>query len=358
MLVATIKTVRARIEKTAPGSLNENNTKATLIDPVLRALGWDTEDIEEVVHEYRTKSKDKPVDYALLVAREPKLFIEAKALGENLNDPRWANQIMGYAAVAGVEWIVLTDGNEYRVYNAHATVPVEQKLLRTVRLQDETSAAAEVLGLLARDQIQLNRIETLWRAHFVDRQVRAALERLFTIEEELFLVNHVLHSTKNLSAEEVRGSLRRCKATLDFPLSPDDLAAALPKPTGRSRKQQQAAASEASVDSSEPVTLEQLISSGILKPPVKLTKKYKGRDLEAKILSDGTVTCLGQKYTSLSQAGGAARAEVAGMGTDGKLPATNGWDFWKYRCPDGTLEPISAARDEYLARNGQSKSTA
>ena len=62
-------------------------------------------------------------------ARE--LFVEAKALGGNLNDRRWANQIMGYAAVAGVEWVVLTNGDEYRIYNSHATVPVEQKVFRT-----------------------------------------------------------------------------------------------------------------------------------------------------------------------------------------------------------------------------------
>ena len=37
---------------------------------------------------------------------------------------------MGYASVAGVEWVVLTDGNEYRIYNSHATVPVEEKLLK------------------------------------------------------------------------------------------------------------------------------------------------------------------------------------------------------------------------------------
>ena len=40
------------------------------------------------------------MDYGLLALRAPKLFVEAKPLGENLDDRRWASQIMGYASVA------------------------------------------------------------------------------------------------------------------------------------------------------------------------------------------------------------------------------------------------------------------
>ena len=107
-LAKTLAEVRRRIALSAKRGLNEQNTKATLIDPVLRALGWDTENIEEVVREYRVKNRDKPVDYGLLTMRTPRLFVEAKGLGEHLQDRRWINQIMGYAAVAGVRWIVLT----------------------------------------------------------------------------------------------------------------------------------------------------------------------------------------------------------------------------------------------------------
>jgi hypothetical protein len=107
--------VRERIVRYRDGGIGEQDTKAALIDPVLRALGWDVEDLEEVQREYRLKGGDNPVDYALSILRTPRLFVEAKALGGNLNDRRWANQIMGFAAVAGVEWVVLTNGDEYRI---------------------------------------------------------------------------------------------------------------------------------------------------------------------------------------------------------------------------------------------------
>ena len=110
MLPRVLADVRIRIAKRS--RLNENDTKATLIEPVLAALGWDVHDVEEVAREHKAP-RGKPVDYALLVMREPKLYVEAKALGENIDDGRFASQIMGYAAVAGVPWPVVTIGDEW-----------------------------------------------------------------------------------------------------------------------------------------------------------------------------------------------------------------------------------------------------
>ena len=80
--------IRERIGRLRSSGLDEQNTKAALIEPVLRALGWDIEDVDEVRREYRRKGADNPVDYALLILRAPRLFIEAKAVGQNLDDRR------------------------------------------------------------------------------------------------------------------------------------------------------------------------------------------------------------------------------------------------------------------------------
>lgn len=87
---------------TRPGPrVGEQNTKAAVIEPVLAALGWSLFDLDEVQREYRRRSTDNPVDYALLLLRKPRLFVEAKGVGENLDDPRWANQTISYATAAG-----------------------------------------------------------------------------------------------------------------------------------------------------------------------------------------------------------------------------------------------------------------
>ncbi|MBL6276078.1 hypothetical protein JMF97_07885 [Micromonospora fiedleri] len=92
--------------------IGEMDTRVALIEPIIGALGWDLYDLDQVRREYRRRGVDNPVDYALLLLRTPRLFIEAKGLGENLDDPRWANQTIGYATMAGVEWVALTDGAE------------------------------------------------------------------------------------------------------------------------------------------------------------------------------------------------------------------------------------------------------
>ena len=80
-LTKAIAGVRSRVARfQSSRRINEENTKAWLIDPILRAIGWNNEETDEVQREYKMKSTDKPVDYALILARRPRLFIEAKAL--------------------------------------------------------------------------------------------------------------------------------------------------------------------------------------------------------------------------------------------------------------------------------------
>ncbi len=349
-LADEVAKVAERVRKATKGKLNEQNTKASMIEPVLRALGWDTEDVDEVVREFRHRPKDPPVDYGLLVNREPKLFVEAKAHGENLGDQRWANQIMGYASVAGVEWIVLTNGDEYRIYNALAKVHVEKKLFRECRLSQDPARAVETLALLAKDQLDENRIDVLWKAHFVDRQVREALSELFDGEHDMAIVNAVQRRTRDLDADEVRASLRRCKAHFEFPQSTVEELARSAK---RAKKSAPAATS---TERKQPVfnnvTLKDLIDAGVIRAPLPLFKRFKGRDFEARIEPDGSVTFRGKRYDTLSAAGSEARATVIGPRADGSLPATNGWSFWMYRAADGSEQEIDHARQGYLRARG------
>lgn len=347
-----VSQVRARIQKAPAKGLNEQNTKATLIEPVLDALGWDTRDVEEVAREFRLRSSDKPVDYGLLQLRGPRLFVEAKALGENLDDHRWANQIMGYASVAGVAWIVLTNGDEYRIYNSHAAVPIDQKMFRSVKISDERSDCVETLGLLGRDQLEEKRLDVLWRAHFVDRQVRAAIEHLFAPDRESVVVKYVRARAKDLSEEEVCASLRRCKLTLDFPVPLEDL---IEKNGGVGRSAQDSDESVAREKSNPGVSLNDLFVAGILRPPVAIQCQYRGNLLRARIEADGSTTWNGKRYPSLSTAGAVARASITGKRKDGTPAPINGWTFWNYANDRGEWVHIDAARQEFLGSKAKNE---
>ena len=347
-LERTVADVRRRILRATSRRLNEENTKATLIEPVLRALGWDVEDFDEVQREFRIRKRDKPADYVLLTDRRPRLLIEAKGLGEDLANRNWANQIMGYASVAGVQWIVLTNGNEYRIYNSHAPVDVDEKLFRVTRLDGGGSGALETLQLIAKEPLAANRLEAIWQSHHADRLIGAALQKLFSPDGNDQLLRLVRRQVKVLGLPEVRSSLARCRVSLDFhPTSAVTQAGAPNTDYGAARPQPSATAQSRR----RSVTTRDLIDAGILAAPLDIQREYRGKQLSARIELDGRVTFLGQTFDSLSTAAGAARASVTRSSRNGPFPQTNGWTFWRFRTASGVWTDVAAIRREHSAQS-------
>lgn len=336
-----------------PRRLGEQNTKASFIEPIIGALGWDIYDPDEVHREYRRRTTDNPVDYALLLLRTPRLFIEAKGLGENLDDPRWANQTISYAAVAGVEWVALTDGAEWRVYNAHAPVPIEQKLFRAVRIDADLDAAADLLCLLGKDNMRDNRIEEMWKGFYVDRQVHAQLTALFTGGEPApELVALLDRRLSKLTRDEIRASVTRVRATFDFPTvlaSPPALQPAQPaRPTAATQSENRQTSEANPPSTTAPSTAQprrvprrrvspeerairvpDMIEAGRLRPGTPLQADYFGRTYRAELLGDGRVRYGGTAYSSLSAAGAAVKVDARGPETPETVLATDGMEFWR-----------------------------
>jgi hypothetical protein len=317
-------------------SLNEQDTKSNLIEPILEALGWDLHELDEVRREYRLKPSDKPVDYGLFAYRTPLLFVEAKSLDQDLEDRKWAIQVLNYANVAGVEWGVLTNGDAYRIYNTHAPVPLDEKLFRTVRISDAAAEdnVVETLALLSKENLGGDRLSLLWKAQHVDRQVGHAVERLIAQPKPTF-VRLVRAETKGLAPREIQASLRRAKVRIDFPEGTGGIGPVKPR-----RRRGSGGAG---------VGLRDLIDAGIVTPPFRLQVNYKGHELAAEVRSDATVVFDGKTYPSLSAAGGVAKAKVVGAGRGKKAPATNGWDFWKFFDPKmGHLREMADLRSRFL----------
>jgi hypothetical protein len=337
--------VRARIERSKSRHLNEENTKTSLIGPVLRALGWDIEDVDEVHHEYKRRPADNPVDYALFLKESPRLFIEAKALGHNLDDRRWVNQIMSYASVAGVEWIILTDGDEYRIYNSHAAVPIEEKLFRHVRVSNNSERPEEALSLLAKASIQKDEIGMYWQTDFVDRRVQAAVERLFAQNPDPEIVSLIAERVRNLSKDDIRISLSRAHVRFDFPAVPGLIPLHMPQHITNSQARQGITPSP--VKRSYGISTTELIASGLVKPPMQLEHNRGDHRLIAQLESDGRITWQGNAYSSLSSAGGAALTSIIGRNAKGAKRVTDGWEFWCFRDAEGSLKAIGDLRQRY-----------
>ncbi|MFN8422063.1 MAG: type I restriction enzyme HsdR N-terminal domain-containing protein [Anaerolineae bacterium] len=374
-----ISATRAQLKKyrSRGAEINEQNTKASLIDPILAALGWDLLNIDEVDREYKRKSQDNPVDYALLLLRTPRLFIEAKSLGANLQDRKWVSQILGYATVVGVEWCVLTNGDEYRLYNAHAAVDVEEKLFRAVRISedDEHDVTRATLMLLSKANLGENLLSVLWKAYFIDRQVDAAVRGMWQ-EPDPGLVRLVQKRVPSLKPSDVRDSLRRADIRVAFPS-----AAALDAPPRRAARPAKVAAPARSVAPSvtpaapapvsppmhaadEPttrsaprrsdVTLADLIAAGHIRPPLRLEKDYKKTLFTASVLADGRVAFGDAVYDSPSSAAGHARMTIVGRDEKWGVPPTNGWAFWRCQDPTtGQMVELDTLRQRLLEERAQ-----
>ena len=160
-LVAAIDNVKSRIEL-HQSSLRQSEalTRYSLIDPLLRALGWDTADPALVTPEYDVGGKR--ADYALLEGNQVVVFLEAKRLDENLAGHR--SQVAAYASELGIKYPALTNGSEWEVYDNSKLVPIDQRRILTVSIANSPTAATALQLLL------------LWRPNLASGQPVAANE--------------------------------------------------------------------------------------------------------------------------------------------------------------------------------------
>ena len=122
-------------------SKDETRTRYVLIDPILRALGWDVSYLQDVEAEYVTLERKK-VDYALLGSNKaPLVLVEAK----RLNEPHVSkniSQLLMYCVEAGVRYGVLTDGNQWEMYDTSTVKPLKDKRTMYVVLTSHQPAVA------------------------------------------------------------------------------------------------------------------------------------------------------------------------------------------------------------------------
>jgi hypothetical protein len=161
-LLEAIKRVCERIKR-YENQLRQNEmlTRYALVDPILRALGWDTEDPEQVVPEFSMRTGR--ADYALLVKGKPCIIVEAEPLKAALT--RAAEQGVRYAVSEGIPYFVCTDGNRWVIYDTFKRVPLEEKIIA----QAEISSGGDVNYDAARQLL------ALWRPAMPKVKVGAPL---------------------------------------------------------------------------------------------------------------------------------------------------------------------------------------
>ncbi len=141
-------------------SRHETRTRQVLIDPLLRELGWDVSDPEAVQLEYAVKLEyragKKWADYTLMFKDEsmsddepkPVAVIEAKPLESNLEDDKMM-QVLNYANRDGIDYMIVTDGDKWEMYEVFKRGALEERLLMKFCLSQQPAhhSALQALGM-------------------------------------------------------------------------------------------------------------------------------------------------------------------------------------------------------------------
>jgi predicted transport protein len=183
-IVKCIENLRVQLDRHRKQGLKEYPTRTIFIDPLLAALGWDVRDPDEVELEHPTVD-GKSVDYAMKVNRRVVLHLEAKQLGDPLDDVKSITQVVGYAANDGIEWCVLTNGVKYKVYKASEKASAPDKLLFEVSIDPNDSRGltpeelARQFSRLSRESMAKGLLDQLGTEIFTTGKIRKVLDRLF-----------------------------------------------------------------------------------------------------------------------------------------------------------------------------------
>ena len=164
----------------AAGPVNEANTKALLVEPMLASFGWDPVDFDTVEREVRVFDGTF-LDYALKLNGQARVYVEAKAVGENLDDKKFVAQAVNYANNDGVLWCVLTNGLGFKIYKTNEPVSMDRKLLFEVDLSDRSETdgdKAKLLRLISREAVESGDLDRFGERVFTDGRVRKALGEL------------------------------------------------------------------------------------------------------------------------------------------------------------------------------------
>ncbi len=131
-------------------SFNEDQTKLAFVLPILRRLGWDTEDVDEVHPEFSVEHRR--VDYALVLNGRPAVFIEAKRPSEDLDNKSYEEQLLDYSFRQTVELAVLTNGLSWSFYLPREGDDWRSRKFYTIDIieQDEIDASSRLTELLSK----------------------------------------------------------------------------------------------------------------------------------------------------------------------------------------------------------------
>ncbi len=119
-----IKRFQPILEAAKSRDVGESDTVTIIVDMLAEVFGYDK--FLEITSEYAIRCTY--CDLALKLDGKLEMLIEVKAIGIELKEQH-VKQAIDYAANQGVDWVVLTNGENWRVYKVIFGKPIGQELV-------------------------------------------------------------------------------------------------------------------------------------------------------------------------------------------------------------------------------------
>ncbi len=318
----------------------EQATINVAVHPFIRALGYDTNNLQEVRPEYTADAKSsgsERVDYAIMRQGKPIIFIEAKAANIALSENHW-KQLHHYFNAEDVRFGILTNGLEFRFYSD----------LRKPNIMDQQPyMSIDILNLEAR---LVNELEAFTKAGFDAARIMAnAKKRLIarSLQQEM----------KSPSDDLVRLVARQVHSgqvhDSDLPRYASLVRLAWREVVeAKALRLGQQSFSREEYDTQDVVA--EPVSSDFVEIPVRAS--YKGHRFNARLRYDTTnwkksVVRLDEGTFKPSE----STLQAINTVNPSLTNPQNGWTFWKLRDPSSNVErPMGDLRsDKSLVRRLQ-----
>lgn len=153
----SLKRFQPIIQSAKTRDVNESDTVTIVTDVLEHVFGYDK--YTEITSEHSVRSTY--CDLAIKLDGELTFFIEVKAIGLELKDQH-IKQAVDYAANQGLEWVGLTNGNEWRVYKVAFEKPIQADLVidfNLLNMSVKNQEDIERLALFAKEGWQKAKLE-------------------------------------------------------------------------------------------------------------------------------------------------------------------------------------------------------
>lgn len=148
------------INKLKKADVNESDTVTVIVDMLTEILGYDK--YNEITSEYAIRKSY--CDLAIKLEDKVSILIEAKAIGITLKHDH-IKQAIDYGSNQGVDWVILTNADDWKVYKLIYSKPIDKELIYEFNISEfnvNSSADIELLYYISKEGFSKNTISQFY----------------------------------------------------------------------------------------------------------------------------------------------------------------------------------------------------